>query len=274
VEEPLGNLTPEALEQFLNEMLESDLAGFFMPDDADERFIATTSARTALSRIKAGVEDSAPFVMLTGPSGCGKSEVGRKFAREKEAFISNQNRFYLETRPKMEASALLEELAVNLRISRIRRFNTLLGMIRDSLLLAPCVAVVDEVQRLDKDGIDTLRYLADQTGSTWVLICEDEFADGVTRARNVDNRVFKRYRMGPTPKEELATLPLLEGFEAHTTEEIHALTGGVLRDVVRLVRSIDELVRLNSAKGLTRAAFKPNQVRVAARKLDLVRGRR
>ncbi|NJK42964.1 MAG: hypothetical protein HC933_00700 [Pleurocapsa sp. SU_196_0] len=71
--------------------------------------------------------------------------------------------------------------------------------------------------------------------------------------------------------DEFTELYLESGFSKDTLREVHALAGGVMRDVVRLVRQIDHVIDLNAPK-LERQGITPKNVKAIASKLNLTGG--
>jgi DNA transposition AAA+ family ATPase len=142
-------------------------------------------------------------------------------------------------------------------------------MIRDALLLRPRAVFVDEAQLMDRPTLETAKYLADETGSTFVLITTDEYAPQIRRYRDIESRIGTVAQIGPVSAAELVDIYGSSGYTRTALEEVHRLTGGILRDVVRLIKQMDTLVELNQ---IPKGAITPAHVRRLASRLNLAGG--
>ena len=67
-------------------------------------------------------------------------------------------------------------------------------------------------------------------------------------------------------------MPMLAGLPKASRQKVYELTGGVMRDVLRLVKQIDRTIARNADKGLSRANFTAKAVVAVAQKLNLAGG--
>nr|WP_279231915.1 AAA family ATPase [Thermus hydrothermalis] len=200
--------------------------------------------------------------MVVGPAGVGKTHTCRYWAVAHEAP-------WVRAQPSYSPAALLEDLAVELRITRTKTFRVLLSMVRDALLLRPRVVFVDEAQLCDRPTLETIKFLGDETGSTFVLITSEEFAPLIRRHRDIESRIGTVATIGPVSLKELRVIFADAGYTPEVLGEVHALTGGILRDVVRLLRLMDQVAEQN---GVPKASFRPAHVRRVAGRLNLAGG--
>lgn len=263
-------IRPDDVDKIIEDWLESELVDLDL-EDPTASFVPTRSSRVIVARLKDAVEDEFPFALVTGPAGCSKTITARYFVDSLRKRQPQLTATYLECQPSFDPHSLLEELATRLFASKTRQFRTLLNIVHGRLENKRMVAVLDEAQRMPRDSYEVLKYLADSTGSTFVLICTEDFAPRLRHWRDIESRIGVVAKAEPVGEEELASLSLTGGLSAETLTEIHKLTGGVLRDVLRLVKQIDRTVA-NNPKKLSRGVFTPRNVRVVAQKLNLVGG--
>jgi DNA transposition AAA+ family ATPase len=250
----------------IDELLATELPDGWNFISASSSFIPTSASKTILSRLKVAVDNKFGFAIVHGPAGGGKTITTRFFVEQGE-------HIYLRAHPEYSPPALLEEIAVNLRMTRVKQFRTLIAMVRDVLAARPRVIAIDEAQLANREVLETCKYLADETESTFILVTTDEFVSGLRRWRDIESRVGVVASIGGIPKKEFVELYKDSGFQNVTLEEIHHLAGGIMRDILRLTTQVDHLIGLNKDRGLERRLFSAAQVRVAAKKLNLSGGR-
>ncbi len=233
--------------------------------DPRDGFIPTEGAKALLGHLHLVAQEGFPLALVVGPAGVGKTLTCRYWAREHEAP-------WVRAQPSYSPAALLEDLAVELRITRTKTFRVLLSMVRDALLMSPRVTFVDEAQLLDRPTLETVKYLADETGSSFVLITSEEFEGHIRRHRDIESRIGTVARIGPISLQETQAIYRDSGYSPEVLAEVHTLTGGILRDIVRLMRQMDRVVEWSGERGLTKAAFTPAHVRRVASRLNLAGG--
>ncbi|GAA6747759.1 AAA family ATPase [Thermus brockianus] len=235
--------------------------------DPRDGFIPTEGAKALLGHLHLVAQEGFPLALVVGPAGVGKTLTCRYWAREHEAP-------WVRAQPSYSPAALLEDLAVELRITRTKTFRVLLSMVRDALLMSPRVIFVDEAQLLDSPTLETVKYLADETGSSFVLITSEEFEGQIRRRRDIESRIGTVARIGPISLQETQAIYKDSGYSPEVLAEVYTLAGGILRDIVRLMRQMDRVVEWSGERGLTKAAFTPAHVRRVASRLNLAGGAR
>ena len=258
----MTEIRPEDISRLIDEALGAGLIGDMDLRDPRDGFIPTDGARAVIGHLELAAREQFPFALVVGPAGTGKTTVCRYWAAVHESP-------WIRAKPAYTPSALLEDLAVELRITRSRAFRVLLQMVWDALAVRPRVVFVDEAQLADRPTLETLKYLA-ETRSTFVLITSEEFAPLIRRHRDIESRIGTIAIMGPISQEELIRLYGGE-YPRDTLKEVWALTGGILRDVVRLLRLIQQVAEQNQ---LPLEAFRPAHVRRVASRLNLAGGAR
>ncbi|WP_299427186.1 AAA family ATPase [uncultured Meiothermus sp.] len=262
-------INPADVDKIVEDWLASEY-GDVLDDEVD--FVQTRATRIIAARLRDAVEDQFPFALVTGPAGCSKTVTAKHFLRYVREQWPDLNTAWIHAQPSYEPGALLEDLALNLYITRTRRFRDLLGTVHTQLGAKRMVAVVDEAQRMPRDSYEVLKYLADETSSTFILIATEDFAPQIRRWRDIESRIGVIAEAEPVEADELAQMPLLAGLPRASLQKIHDLTGGVMRDVLRLMKQIDRAIGKNADKGLNRANFAPKNVTAVAKKLNLAGG--
>jgi DNA transposition AAA+ family ATPase len=247
----------------LNRLIDEALGpGLVEAEQAD--FAPTEGARALIGHIQFAARNQFPFALVVGPAGVGKTFVCQYWARQNGAP-------WLRAKPDWSPKALLEELAQRLRLTQLKTYMPLLNMVRDALLMAPRVVFVDEAQLCHRGVLEVLKFLADETGSSFVLITSEEFAPLIRAHRDIESRIGTVAQVGPISQEETLQLYSGTGYSKEVLQEVHALTGGILRDVVRLLRIMDGVAEQN---GIPKDAFKVGHVRRVAARLNLAGGAR
>jgi len=262
-------INPEDVDKIVEDWLASEY-GDVLDDETD--FVQTRATRIIAARLRDAVEDEFPFALVTGPAGCSKTVTCKHFLRYVREQWPQLNTAWIHAQPNYEPSALLEALALNLYITRTRRFRDLLHTVHTQLSAKRMVAVVDEAQRMPRESFEVLKYLADETSSTFILICTEDFAPQIRRWRDIESRIGVVAEAEPVSPEELIEMPMLAGLPKASRQKVYELTGGVMRDVLRLVKQIDRTIARNADKGLSRANFTAKAVVAVAQKLNLAGG--
>jgi hypothetical protein len=253
-----------AVNTIIHNLLSADLPEGWISDQASDSFVPTVASRTILSRLRDAAEQHYGFAIVHGPAGCSKT-ITTKF------FVERGGHMFIRAHPEFSPTALLEEIAIGLRITRTRNFRALISMVRESLAARPKIIAIDEAQLATRQTLETMKYLADETNSTFVLVTTDEFVQAIRRWRDIESRVGVTAGVGNIPKKELLELYLDSGFHPEVVGVIHELCGGIMRDVLRLEKQIDAVIGANET--LTREVIIPDHVRAISTKLNLSGGR-
>jgi DNA transposition AAA+ family ATPase len=246
--------------------------------------IPTRTVTSIWSKLAFAVANEVRFALVHGPAGVGKTESVMEFARNPAAALAKLRQAgtqvtwnqkvestYLQCLPHMDNYQMLIELARVLKASRTINNRYLIHVVRDALALQRRMVVLDEAQRLNLHGLDTAKYLADTTGTTFVLITMDEYVPKIRQWRDIESRIGVIAQVGPVTLEELQRIYEPQGWRKDALQEIHMVTGGIMRDVVRLIRLLERAIELN---GKTPGDVLPLYVRAAASQLHLTGGRR
>ncbi len=261
---PKPSRDPE-VDKILAEFMSQELPEGFISEDASDTFIPTSASRVILSRLRVAAVEKYAFALVHGPAGSGKTITVKYFTEKSGAM-------FVRAHPEFRPSALLEELAIGLRITRTRNFRTLVAMIRDALVLRPMIVAVDEAQLAPRMTLETMKYLADETGSTFILITTDEFVGSLRRWRDIESRVGVTASISSIPLLELQSLYEESGFAREVVTAIHELSGGIMRDVLRVVRQVDHVIGLQP-DAITREVMTSTDIKAIAGKLNLSGGR-
>jgi DNA transposition AAA+ family ATPase len=254
-------LTTQEIDVLLHEDVESALL-----EEVAEDFIHTSASRIIISRLDAARRNRYPFVLVSGPAGSGKSMTVREYARDKDVG-------YVRCYPDFGPADLVGELVSYLALNNVSSWRMKLSMLRSALGQRHRMVILDEAQLITRKGLEAAKYLADEATTTFVLVMTDEFVNRIQAWRDIDSRTGVTAAVAPVSLTEFRALFDNSGFRSDTLDEIHTITAGVMRDITRLVRLVDELCQINARAGLTRGQLQPRHVRLCAEKLNLRGGR-
>lgn len=231
-------------------------------EEVAEDFIFTSAARTIVSRLDAARRNRYPFVLVSGPAGSGKSMTVREYARDKDVG-------YIRCYPDFGPGELLREVVAYLGMNEVSSWRLRLSMVSAALKQRYRMIVLDEAQLLSRKALEAAKYLADEAGCTFVLVMTDEFVGQLRGWRDIDSRTGVAAAIAPLSLDEFRATFAASEFNEAALDELHTLTGGVMRDIARLMRLIDEFCQINQAAGLSRTQMLPRHVRLVAEKLNL-----
>jgi DNA transposition AAA+ family ATPase len=234
-----------------------------LPLEADPELVETENTARIRAKIEYAWGKRYPFAVVSGPAGVGKTLTLKKLAHQ-------LGQIYIRAYPGYSAPAMVQDIARHLKITQVQQFRVLIGVVLDALSLSPRLIVLDDVENIPRETLGVAKYLADESGSTFVICTMDEYLPQIRRYRDIDSRIGVIAQTGPVSARELVRIYQDSGFTKETLQEIHSITGGIMRDVIRLVRYFDEgLERLSRPrKDLT-----PEQARRGATFLHFTGGR-
>jgi DNA transposition AAA+ family ATPase len=233
--------------------------------EGDTQFIPTSQAQVILARVELARKERFGFGLVYGPAGSGKTTT-IKF------YVAKHAGHYIRAYPNFDASNLLEQMATALKITRIRNYRTLIAMVEDSLKArGGLLFAIDEAQLCTRNALEVMKYLGDETGSTFILLTTDEYVSGIRRYRDIESRIGVTASISALSLTEFYELYVESGFNSEVLLQIYTFSGGVMRDVLRLVRQIDHIIDLNPHK-LNRGVMTPRLVKAGADKLNLTGG--
>ncbi|MCL6529666.1 MAG: AAA family ATPase [Meiothermus ruber] len=222
------------------------------------------------------VNNNVRFVLIHGPAGVGKTESVVEFCRDPRKALAKipggmevpaDFQFtYMQVKPETDASAFIFDLAQTLKTSNTHTMRYLITIVREYLSANPRLIVLDEVQRMNRNALDVAKYMADATGSTFALIMTDEFVSRIRRWRDIESRIGVVVQVVPASAEEVIKIYSHRGWKKTTLRRIHSLTGGIMRDVVRLIALLEKAASLS---GVGVDVFEPHHAEAAAKELYL-----
>jgi DNA transposition AAA+ family ATPase len=260
--------TPATEDAFISKLIEEFVASDYAADilDTTAGFMPTSGSKLIVSRLKTALEQGMSLALVHGPAGVGKSVATKVFV---ERYATERRAMHVRSHPDFSPSALLDEIAIGLRMTRVSRFRTLLGMVREALERQPSVIVIDEAQLCGRSTLECIKYLSDETKTMFVLVTTDEFVNDVRRWRDIESRIGMIAGITALSKTEFADLYADSGFSKQALTAIHDATDGVLRDVQRLITQLDKFVEINASRGTTRTALGKIHILEVAKKVNL-----
>jgi DNA transposition AAA+ family ATPase len=249
----LANLEPRRMVDL------SDIVDEGLPPD----FKPTRAFRAVVDRYSYAKGIKAPLALVTGAHGAGKTTALRYIAHHDDALL-------WECRPGYQAKHVLRDIAEKLGINAGTGWQMQTSIVVDQLIAAPRMFVFDEAQRLDYAGMDLLKYLADQSQSTFFLSASPSLEKRIERWPDIASRCSVRVRVSTMKLDELVELYQNDGFSLDSLTEIHRLTSGVMRTLKALLSEIDEHIEAfnqRSGQQRTRSDLQPGHIRMIAEKV-------
>ncbi|GGO24922.1 AAA family ATPase [Deinococcus humi] len=217
---------------------------------------STPAVRLVLSRIDYAVKIHSPLCVISGEHGGGKSTAAKLYAQ------SNPRALYWEVPPEYDAREVVADLCQRLRISAGEAWRVRTSVLIQHLKQQSFVILLDESQRLNYRAMDVLKYIADQSQTTVVMLGSPWLDRMVDRHSDIASRAWVRGRVQPIELTDLAGLLGSQGYNPKTLAAVHGATGGVMRRIMALLDHLDE--GLKRAPDMTRADLTPEHVRKVA----------
>ena len=213
-------------------------------DELDTRelpksFRLTKTFQEIQERIRYAATIQAPLMTVTGTHGAGKS-MGTRYYAQKHAATA------WECRPGYSAKVVLRDLCRELGINAGSGWDMQTSVVAQQLEGHPRVFVLDEAQRLDYNGLDLLKWVADRSGSTFVLVASPSLEKRIERWPDIDSRCPVKLRVAAMTAAELTSIYKSDGYSAEALAEIHVQTRGVMRNVQYLFRHIEEAMKASA----------------------------
>lgn len=235
------------------DLKEADLSDTPLP----KNFKLTSNFRQIVSLVQLAWSLGDTFCLVTGANGSGKSTAAKYLARQEGVL-------FVHTPPKCQPKHVVDELAQRLGVNAGSGWRTQTGVVIDQLQQDPKLVIFDEAQRLDYDCLDTLKYIGDESGSTFALIANANLERIIQRNPDIDSRVGTRVRVGSMTLEEFVTLYQADGYGDDVLSEMHKLTSGIYRRIDRLLNKL--LVAMAEAS-LTPAQLQVQHLRHLAKEV-------
>lgn len=246
----------------IDEILAETSIDFTLTDVAPD-FKHTIASRKAESGFRSAYHYRYPVVVLSGPAGTSKSSVAKRFQQGK-GDVS-----YIRCYPGFSMNQLQLEMSKAFYLSYIESHDDRRSTLIDVLTKRYQMVVLDEAQLIDRKGMEMVKYFVDQARCTFVLVMTNEHVDRLMRWRDIASRTALVVKLEPVSLDEFRVLYDESGLSEAVIDEVHHITGGVMRDVARLMGQVDEVILLNDARGVSRASLLPRHIRVIAQKLNL-----
>ena len=174
----------------------------------------------------------APLALVIGAHGGGKTTAFRYYAQHRRVAM-------WECQPGYHEKHLMRDIARSLGVKVGMGWQMQTSVVTDQLRENPRTFLLDEGQRLSYAGMDLLKYLADQSGSTFALAASPSFEKRVNRWPDISSRCTVRVRVEILSSEEFFKLYQTEGFSTEAMLELYHRSGGVMRVLEALFREID-----------------------------------
>lgn len=208
-------------------LAEADLTDTRLPAN----FKLTSNFKEIVSKIQMAWTLGDTFCLITGANGCGKSTAVRFMSQQEGTLL-------LHVPPKMQPRHLVDRLAEVLGVSAGRGWAVQTSVVIAQLREDPKLIILDEAQRADYDCLDTLKYIGDESGCTFVLVANANLERIIDRNPDIGSRVGTRVRVGSMTLEEFLNLYSQDGFQDDVLSEMHKLTSGVYRRIDRLITKL------------------------------------
>jgi DNA transposition AAA+ family ATPase len=205
-------------------------------------------------------EGEGRMAVASGTAGRGKTRTAIWYqAKHPCIFLRALNIWKRSDIPFLQA--LCREYGIlNAPYRRDRCFMMLLDVLLTSEK-APKIIIIDEIEKLPFDYVETLRDLADMTGVCIVMIGEDELVSHMQRSKRVWSRVFQTVKFQPIESADIIVYAR-EAAGLAFTPEIAAMfrkaSEGDFRIVKRDLFNLIQNVNAASAEKIT-----PEMVKIA-----------
>lgn len=205
-----------------------------------EGFKSTKAFGVVVDRIAFAHRIRACLALITGAHGAGKTAAMRYYAQHKDVI-------YWECRAGYRPKHVLEDIAQALAINAGSGWRLQTSVVTQQLAENPRLFLLDEAQRLNYESLDLLKYVGDNSGSTFVLAASPSLEQRIERWPDIASRCPVRAHVAPMELSEFLELYQGERFSEESLAEVHRLTRGVMRSVKALLRVIDEeLIEFNA----------------------------
>lgn len=215
----------------------SDLSG----DDLPTNFKRTQTFQTVVHTIDRARKLEVALALITGTHGAGKSTAVRVYGR-KEPIRS------WECRPGYHEKHLMRDIIRELGVSAGDGWFEQSSIVADQLKVNPRTVVLDEAQRLNYAGLDLLKYLADASGSTFVLVASPSLEKRIDRWPDIQTRCTVRANVADMDVQEFSSLYKTDGYRPDALGELYKLSKGVMRTIAAIMRQIDAEIEFHNTE--------------------------
>lgn len=198
-----------------------------------EHFKPSNTFREILGSLETARRRKRKLALVTGSHGVGKTTALYFYASKRGALI-------WECTPSYKPKHVLADIAQKLGINAGTGWRMQTSIVVEQLRAGPRTIILDEAQRLDYAGFDLLKYIADQAaGTLFVFGSSPSLETRINRWPDIASRCTVRIHARPMSLEELVELYQPEGFGLEALEEMHRLTGGIMRVLRDLIEQLD-----------------------------------
>lgn len=224
-------------------------------------FMRTRAFDEILRAIGLGKRLAANLVLITGQNGGGKTTALRVYAATFDKAV------YWEARAGYEPKHVLSDVISKLPVRTGEGWRLQTSAAIEFLAEHPHVLLIDEAQRLNYASLDLLKYIADNSGSTFVLSASSSLATRIERWPDISSRCPVRVEVRPMELEEFVELHQADGWSLEVLQEVHRLSRGVMRTIKALFMVLaDHIEAAEAATGrvVKRSDVHPSHVRLIA----------
>lgn len=195
-------------------------------------FKTTIAFQHIVDGLEYAQEVKAPLALVIGAHGGGKTTAFRYYAQHRQVAM-------WECQPSYHEKHLMRDIARSLDIKAGMGWQVQTSIVTDQLRANPRTFLLDEGQRLSYAGMDLLKYLADQSGSTFALAASPSIEKRINRWPDISSRCTVRVRIEILSSDEFLKLYQTEGFTTEAMLELYHRCGGVMRVLEALLRKVD-----------------------------------
>lgn len=254
------------LEKVISDAIERrrlvDLNRITESDELPKDFKRTRTFDQIVEAIRLARRIQASLALIHGINGGGKTTALKAIA------AVAPDTLYWEVPSGLQPKHLLRDILAQLPVQTGEGWRLQTSVAIDYLSGNPQTFMLDEAQRLDYSCLDLLKYLADNSGSMFVLAASPSLARRIEKWPDIASRCPVRSKIQPISVEEFVELYQTEGWTLETLKEIHRISGGVMRTARALFLVLDDYLEEARHAGqaeVTRAVFQPHHVAVIAK---------
>jgi DNA transposition AAA+ family ATPase len=231
---------------------------------AAPELLITTTLATITHRINQARKMQVPLALITGAHGVGKTTSLRNYA-------TTEHLAMWECHPSYRAKHLLNDISKKFGVGTGIGWRLQTSIVLDQLIAHPSCIILDEAQRLNYEGFDLLKYLADGSKSTFVLSASPSLSKRIDRWPDIASRCSVRVQVAPMALEEFAQLHSDSRFAYETLVAIHEASDGIFRRAQWLMHHIDHGIKItlkdNPNSKLNRMSIHPDHVKSIAKEV-------
>lgn len=224
-----SNTLQEALESHIQRAIEAkqrlDFSRMDEGSDLPADFRQTRAFSDVISAIAMGQRIRANLVLITGQNGGGKTTALKVFGEVRPEAV------YWEARAGYTPKHVLQDIVAKLPVTTGEGWRLQTSAAVNYLREHPHVFLLDEAQRLNYASLDLLKYVADNSGSMFVLSASNSLATRIERWPDISSRCPVRVEVRPIELDEFLELWQADGWSLDALREVHRLSRGVMRTI-------------------------------------------